>query len=330
MTYGQMVPYRQNGQMVASSGGQNTFDNFREGYRNAPNSRFDGRPVTGIGARMAGTGRQFVGNAMAGARGAYGAVKSFIPAAGGVLAVVGGGLEAKARLDRGEDGQRAATGGIVSTVAGLVGGGLGLVASRGNLAAAAAGSAAASSGASWVNDRVTDLVRGNDGKGTDAVVQDLDGQITAAQGRGDIAKATQLIAQQGLFVAERGRQNESPYQQGNRADAGSYGVGPDGMPEFNAAKNMAGIDEMQSDATFSGGQRRGQRAFEQNLRQEGVYNAYNDPRLEKIRQQMANTSRASQYALSQSRMIEESPRRMNEMAIAAMNSAAQSASFAPR
>ena len=324
MTYG-MGPYPQ---QVASSGGRNTFSDIYDNFNSVASGV---RPRIGDAARTAGgAARGAVSNAMTGARGAYGAVKSFIPAAGGVLAVVGGGLEAKARLDRGEDGQRAATGGIVNTLGSIGGGALGFIASGGNPLGAMAGAAAGSSAASFVNDRVTDLVRGNDGKGTDDVVRDLDGQITAAQGRGDIAKATQLIAQQGQFLAGRNRQNESPYMQGNRANAGDYGVGPDGMPDFNAAVNGAGVGQFQQDAQFRGDLRRQQQDFSQKLAQKGTFDTYEDPRLEKIRQQVSNMNRAAQIGFDQSKMIAGQGDRMNNASAAALNSIIQSGTFAPR
>lgn len=318
MTYG-MGPYPQ---QVASSGGRNMFSDIYDNFNTA---------VSGFGSKArtaGGAASGAVGNAMNGARGAYGAVQKFIPAAGGALAVIGGGLEAKARMDRGEDGQRAATGGLATTLGGIGGGAIGLL--SGNPLIAAAASAAGSSAAGWVNDRVTDLVRGNDGKGTDAVVADMNGQIADAQNRGDYNRASQLMTQQGQFVSGRQKQNESPYMQGNRADAGGYGVGPDGMPAFNAAKNMAGIGSMQSDMAFNTGLGQDRLAYNQRLSQEKTTNAYQDPRLEMIRQQIANTSRASQIALDQSKMIAGNADRMNNASMAALHDVYSTSAFAPR
>ena len=317
MTYG-MGPYPQ---QVASSGGRNTFSDIYDNF----NSVVSGvRPRIGDAARTAGgAARGAVANAMTGARGAYGAVKSFIPAAGGVLAIAGGGLEAKARLDRGEDGQRAATGGIVNTLGSIGGGALGFIASGGNPLGAMAGAAAGSSAAGFVNDRVTDLVRGNDGKGTDAVVQDLDGQITAAQGRGDIAKATQLIAQQGQFLAGRGRQNESPYQQGNRADAGVYGVGPDAQAQFDMVKNNAGIGDFAADQQFAGNLRRDGQAFNQNFGQRKQLDKWAQALGYENELRTASIGRTNQMNSAQTFILQNQPQMMQNATDSALRYAAQ-------
>lgn len=331
------------GTQVASSGNSNPYAGIADGFRNMV-SNFGGG-MSNLDPRLAGaSAKAAVGDAVASARSAFGGVSKYIPAAG---AVISGGLEAKNRLDRGEDGFRATSGGLANaggTLAGATAGaaqgaalgtvlmpfapGLGTVA--GGLIGGVAGGLTGGAAAGWVNDRANDLFRGNDGKGTDAVNNDLEQQKQSAVNRGDYGRASELGRQQDQFMTQRSSAAASPYQQANRASASGYGVGADGMPAFNATVNANGIGQYQQDAQANGDLRRGQLAFSQQLGQKRTFDGYEDPRLEMIRQQVANTSRANQYAVDQSKMIAAGPDRMNNASIAALNSIMNSASFAPR
>ena len=303
--YGRMGPGPV--QQVASSGGRNMFSDMYDGFQNTVGN-FRQR-MGQMDPRMAGTAAKgAVDNAVAGARSAYGGVKKFIPAAGGVLAVVGGGLEAKARLDRGEDGWRAAGGGLANTFgSGLAGAaGFSVAGPLGAMIAAPVGGAVAG----WINDRVTDLQRGNDGKGTDAITADLDGQIQQAVNRGDNNRAMELTQQRQQLTAARQNANASPYQQGNRADASSYGVGPDGMARFNDMVNNVGIGQYGEDKVFEADRRRKNIGFEDTFGQQQRVAEFQDMIGARNLERLNSGNRTNEWSKQQAAIMAKAPEEM--------------------
>lgn len=213
-------------------------------------------------ARMAGSVRGAVSNAFGKASAAFGKVTPFLPAVGGVLALADTGFEAKNRLDRGEDVQRAATGAAVKGLANAASLGIGIINPIAGLAAAAV----LPTVAGFVTDRVTDAVRGNDGKGTDAVLQDLNGQIQQAQANGNYVRAGQLIQEATKFQNSRmpaGSQGGDSYQLAQQA-----GVQSADAAEFGNLNSAYRMNKFINEDAFTDTLNKGQRQFEQQFAQQ--------------------------------------------------------------
>lgn len=208
-------------------------------------------------ARMAGSARGAMSSAFGKASAAFGAAKPFMPVAGGALAAVSAGFEAKNRLDRGEDAQRAATGAATGLAGTLAGGAKG--AAIGSIFAPAtfglstivgglAGAALGGFGAGYATDRVTDAVRGNDGKGTDAVLRDLYDQADKAKGEGNFSRAGQLMAEAVKFQQSRmpaGSQGANNYQMAQQA-----GVAQSDATEFGSQQSRQSMDKVYRENDF--------------------------------------------------------------------------------
>lgn len=222
-------------------------------------------------ARMAGSARGAVSNAFGRASAAFGAAKPFMPVAGGALAAAGAGFEAKNRLDRGEDAQRAATGAVTGLAGSIAGGAKGaavgsLLGPVGTVIGGLAGAAIGGFGAGYATDRVTDAVRGNDGKGTDAVLQDLNGQIQQAQANGNYARAGQLIQEATKFQQSRmpaGSQGGNSYQLAQQA-----GVQSSDAAEFGNLNSAYRMNKFINEDAFTDTLNKGQRQFEQYFAQQ--------------------------------------------------------------
>jgi hypothetical protein len=234
-------------------------DSFRNLYQRASESR------------MAGSARGAVNNAVARAGTAYNSVSRFMPAAGGVLAVAGAGLEAKSRLDRGEDLQRAATGAATGLTGSIAGGAQGaalgsLLGPVGTVVGGIAGAAIGGFGAGYLTDRVTDAVRGNDGKGTDAVLQDLSSQIQQAQAQGNPARASQLMQEATKF--QNSRMPAGSQAANNNQLAQQNGVQQSDATEFGNLQSAYRMGKAINEDAFTTTLNNGQRQFEQQFNQQ--------------------------------------------------------------
>lgn len=228
--------------------------------------------IAALGRMAGGDARQAVNNAVGKASAAFGKATPFMPAVGGGLAVVGAGLEAKNRLDRGEDAQRAATGAATGLAGSLAGGAKGAAIGTafgglaGTVIGGLAGAAIGGFGAGYATDRVTDAVRGNDGKGTDAVLQDLNGQIQQAQTSGNYARAGQLIQEATKFQQSRmpaGSQGGDNYQLAQQA-----GVQSSDAAEFGNLNSAYRMNKFINEDAFTDTLNKGQRQFEQQFAQQ--------------------------------------------------------------
>jgi hypothetical protein len=193
---------------------------------------------------------------------AFNAAKPYLGAAAGVFGVIDTGMEAKNRIDRGEDAQRVATGTAVKGLANAAG--LGLMATANPLGIAAG--LVLPTVAGFVTDRVTDAVRGNDGKGTDAVVRDLNEQARAAESRGDYSRAGQLIQESIKFQNSRmpaGSQGANSYQAAQQND-----VQQSDATEFGNLQSGYRMAKAINEDAFTTTLNNGQRQFEQQFNQQ--------------------------------------------------------------
>ena len=224
---------------VSASGVPNAGPSFFDRAKNAAKGMYSNVNT----ARTAGTAQARSAIANAGTRAAA-VSKAIAPAMkflGPAVSVLGGGLETKDRLDRGEDGQRAVQGGLASTVGGIFGGGLGMLSGPFAPIVAPLASMAGSAVAGFVNDRVTDAVRGNDGKSTGKIAQDLDGQIDQAIKRNDPYRAQTLMKQRDQLVAQRDKLSNSPSDNSTQVQADRYSVRPEAMGALRDAQNEVGL-----------------------------------------------------------------------------------------
>jgi hypothetical protein len=177
-----------------------------------------------------------------------------------------------------------------------------------------AGAAIGGFGAGFVTDRVTDAVRGNDGKGTDAVLQDLNTQIQQAQAQGNPARAGQLMQEAIKFQNSRqpaGSQGANNYQL-----AQQNGVQQSDATEFGNLNSRYRMGKMISEDTFNSDLNQNSRSFEQQF---GQGRRMNDEQIrvnEIERLRTAQTARMQNASKTQQELAGSIPGQMTQRMMA--------------
>jgi hypothetical protein len=243
--------------------------------------------MAALGRMAGGDARQAVNKAVGRAGAAFGKVSPFMPAVGGVLAVAGAGLEAKSRLDRGEDLQRAATGAATGLAGSIAGGAQGAAIGTafggpvGTVIGGLVGAAAGGLGAGYLTDRATDFVRGNDGKGTDAVRQDLERQIQQAQAQGNPARARELLEVAAKFT--NSRQLAGSQAANNSQMAQQYGVQQSDATEFGNLNSAQKMEKYLAESQFASQLDQDTRSYNQRFGQQQQRDLWNQQLTDKER-----------------------------------------------
>lgn len=198
------------------------------------------------GSRAAGTVRSAVQNAAGKASAAFSKASPFLARTGSIIGPLGvaadAGFEGHNRYARGEDAQRVATGATAKAAGGLAGGFAGFKAGVmlplppqlrpiAGLVGAAAGSMGLGNLASWATDRVTDAVRGNDGKGADGIRRDGEAAAMAASEKGNFAEAQRIMSATNQAVSKV-TAGQTPNGQRPYDMKSQYGIPDEMMPDF--------------------------------------------------------------------------------------------------
>jgi hypothetical protein len=85
--------------------------------------------------------------------------------------------------------------------------------------------------ASWATDRVTDAVRGNDGKGADGIRRDGEAAAAAASERGNFAEAQRIMTATNQALAKT-TAGQTPNGQRLYDMKSQYGIPDEMMPDF--------------------------------------------------------------------------------------------------
>jgi hypothetical protein len=265
-------------------------------------------------ARMAGTVKGSINTAIGKAGAAFAGVKGYLPAAGTAVAVLGAGMEAKNRLDRGEDGQRAATGAIAGLGGTLAGAAKGAAIGTpfggvpGAVIGGLVGGALGAFGAGYATDRITDAVRGNDGKGTDAVLRDLDGQIQQAQARGDFSRAAQLMQEASSFQKSR---MPAGSQSANANElARQYGVQSSDAIEFGNLNSAQKMEKYLAEMQFASALDQDRRSYNQRFAQQKERDIWNQALTDKERRRNQAVMQQNEAVKTQQGIIGSTPDRI--------------------
>ncbi|MGL4349329.1 MAG: hypothetical protein ACRCT2_01900 [Plesiomonas shigelloides] len=197
-------------------------------------------------SRAAGAARSMVQGAAGKAGEAFAKASPFLTRTGSIIGPLGiaadAGFEGYDRYARGEDAQRVITGATTKAAGGLAGGLAGFKAGAAlplppqlravaGVVGGVAGAVGVGNLASWATDRVTDAVRGNDGKGADGIRRDGEAAAMAASERGNFAEAQRIMGETNRSLAKV-TAGQTPGGQNLYDMKGRYGIPDEMMPDF--------------------------------------------------------------------------------------------------